>query len=289
MLERSAQSEVWQGIGLRILAIFLATTMAVLVRRLAQDVPTGQIVFWRSFMSLPPILFYMALRSELPSALKTARPMWHVFRGAVGVVAMFLSFYALKYLPIANQTALTMLAPIMSLPLAALILKERVGPVLIAACVLGFLGALAILYSAMENPSDGAIKGVMAALTFAFLMAGTRILVRTMTKTERPSTLAFYFALAGSVAFLPWSFATPVSGDFLWAFCGVGLLGALVHITATEAIARAEVSAIAPFEFTMVIFALGYDVLLFSIIPSGLDWLGIMAIAAAGTLVALRR
>lgn len=274
------------GIALRILTAALAAALSVQVRAVSGDVTTGEIVFWRSALALPVIAAYMALRGEFPAALRTTRLGLHVTRGAVGVCAMFLSFYSLSLLPVANQTALTLLAPILSLPVAALVLRERVSLAMVLGAGLGLAGTIAMLWHALETPAPGALRGVAAALGFATIMAGMRALVKTMTATERPSTIAFYFTISGSIAgaVLVWGAPLPDVAVLL-RLAAIGATGALVHITATESIARAPVSVLAPFDYLIIVFALGLDVALFAKLPGPLEWLGIAAITVGALIV----
>lgn len=274
------------GIALRILTAALAAVLSVQVRAISGDVTTGEIVFWRSALALPVIVAYMALRREFPDALRTARPGLHLTRGVIGVCAMFLSFYSLSLLPVANQTALTLLAPILSLPVAALVLRERVSPAMVLGAALGLAGTVAMLWHAFETPAPGALRGVAAALGFATIMAGMRALVKSMTATERPSTIAFYFTVSGSLvgAVLAWGAPLP-EGDVFLRLAAIGATGALVHIAATESLARAPVSVLAPFDYLIIVFALGLDVALFAKLPGALEWVGIAAISAGALIV----
>ena len=74
-----------------------------------------------------------------------------------------------------------------------------------------------------------------------------------------------------------------------WALLiGAGLLGGLAHIASTEAVARSPISALAVFDYTGLIWAMLFDLLLFSHVPTPLSWLGIIAIAAAALFGAWR-
>lgn len=274
------------GIALRILAAALAAALSMQVRAVSDQVTTGEIVFWRSALALPVIAGYMALQGEFPAALRTARPGLHATRGAVGVCAMVLSFYSLSLLPVANQTALTLLAPILSLPVAAFVLREKLSGAMVLGAGLGLAGTVAMLWHAFETPAPGALRGVLAALGFAATMAGMRVLVKTMTATERPSTIAFYFTVSGSVAgaALAWGAALPEPA-VLARLAAIGATGALVHIAATESLARAPVSVLAPFDYLIIVFALGFDVVLFAKLPGPLEWLGIAAITGGALIV----
>jgi drug/metabolite transporter (DMT)-like permease len=277
----------YSGVGLRLLAAFLITAMSALVHGLAQTVPVGQIIFFRSAVALIPIVAYMALRGQLPGALATSRSGLHVTRSLFGTLSMAFSFVSLAYLPVANAQALGYLAPVLTLPLAALMLRERMTPAIIGAVALGFGGVIAMLWHAFDVPGNGALIGVGAGLGYAVTMAFVRVHIKAMTATENPATIAFYFALTASVAglaTLPFGWATIDLQSLLW-LCGAGLLGGLAHIAATEAVARAPVGVLAPFDFTGLVWALGFDLVLFSVFPDTLGLLGAAAITGAALIV----
>lgn len=277
------------GIGLRLLAAFLITAMSALIREASDKATLGQIIFWRSAVAIIPICIYMALRAQFPAALRTSRPGAHVLRGVLGAAAMALSFISLAYLPVAYAEALGFLGPVLSLPVAAYFLRERITAWLVAAVALGFAGVIAILWEGLTMPGEGALIGIAAGLGFAALIAVYRVYVKTMTRTESAATISFYFALFTTfvgLATLPfgWNsldlYATSV-------LIGAGLLGGLAHIAATESMARAPVSVLAPFEFTGLVWAVIFDFVLFATLPGVPGWIGIIAITLAGLMVVI--
>ncbi|NRB21019.1 MAG: DMT family transporter [Rhodobacteraceae bacterium] len=189
-----------QGVGLRLLAAFLMTAMSAAVYAVAEEAALGQIIFWRSAVALIPICLYMAARSEFPQALRTQQPGLHVVRSLFGAFSMALSFLALVYLPVANVQAIGYLAPILVLPLAAIMLGEQLTKVVIGAVIVGFGGVIALLWEALSLPGEGAMIGVAAGLGFAVTMAFVRVHTKRMTQTEHSSTIAFYFAVVAALA-----------------------------------------------------------------------------------------
>ncbi len=275
------------GVGLRLLATFLMTAMSAAVRAAAETVPLGQIIFWRSILALVPICLYMMWRGEFPNALRTKHPGLHVTRSLLGVFAMGLFFTALAYLPLANAQALGYLAPILVLPLAGILLKEKLTFTVFAAVFLGFAGVIFLLWDAFTLPSEGALIGVVAGLIFAFTMAFVRVHTKTMTLTESSASIAFYFAVVGTfvgLASIAFGWISLSAATFGWLALA-GLLGGIGHIVANEATARAPVSTLAPFDFTGLIWALGFDLVLFAIVPGPLGLIGVFAITFAALMV----
>lgn len=282
-------TQATQGIALRLLSAFLITAMSAAVHQAAKTAPVGEIMFWRSAIALVPITGYMALRGAFPAALKTERPRLHVTRGTLGAASMAMSFLALAHLPVATVQALAFLAPVLVLPLASLLLKEPVGPVLSLAVATGFAGVIFLLWEALALPGQGAVIGVAAGLGYAGTMAFVRVHTKRMTVTEQPATIAFYFAVVSALvglATLPFGWSGMGGGGAPWLILA-GLLGGMAHIASNEAVLRAPVSLLAPFDFTALLWAMGFDLILFSQVPGPLGLVGIAAITAAAVAVAL--
>lgn len=281
----SSVSTLLPGLGLRLLAVFLVTAMSVVIHALGNRVALGQIIFWRSAVALLPILAYAFLRHQW---LGTRRPGLHLLRSLFGVASMAFSFVSFIYLPVSNAQALAYLAPVLTLPLAALTLGERITPWVAAAVALGFGGALAMLWEGFR--AEGALIGWAAGLAYAVTMAFVRVHIRAMVATESASAVAFYFALAGTaVGALTWPLGwAPLDGGTFALLALAGLLGGLGHIAATEALVRAPVSRVAVMDFTGLVWALGFDLALFGLFPGHWAILGLVAILAAGVIVSLR-
>jgi drug/metabolite transporter (DMT)-like permease len=77
------------------------------------------------------------------------------------------------------------------------------------------------------------------------------------------------------------------SAQMLGWLIGAGLTGGLAHVAATEAVARAPVGVLAPFDFTGLVWALMFDAVLFGVMPDGLGMLGVAAITGAAVMVTL--
>jgi drug/metabolite transporter (DMT)-like permease len=276
---------------LRLVSAGLFVVMSLFVRLATVEAPIGQIVFYRSAFALPPIVAYLMWRRQFPSALKTRQPVGHMKRNLYGGAAMVLSFISLAYLPLALATALGFLAPLLAVPAAMLFLRERPGAVAIGAALAGFVGVVLMLAPAFDGPrlDHDTIIGVAAGLAMAVATAAGRVQIKTLTATEAPGTIAFYFALLcalGGLASWPFGWITPTSLSFAY-LVGAGISGGLAHITMTEAMARAPVSTQAPFDYTAMLWALMLDALIFGLLPSPVSLAGAFVIAASALVVPL--
>lgn len=280
------------GVMLRLLATFLFAAMSLAVRLAAIEAPVGQIMFWRSAVALGPILIYLWWRGDLPHGLKTRRPLGHFKRSALGAAAMLFSFLSLAHLPLSLATALSFLAPLITIPAATAILREQPSSLVLGATVAGFLGVIVMLIPAFTRPevAFGTLIGVGAGVLCALTTAFTKIEIKKLTATEAPAAIAFYFVVVsafGGLLSLPLGWANS-SATGLMALIASGILGGLAHIAMTEAIARAPASTLAPFEYTAMIWALLFDLVVFAMVPDAFGIIGALAIVVAAAMVGFR-
>ena len=134
---------VVKGILLKIASALVFAVMSALVRWVSEGgVPLGQVVFFRSAFAILPVVLIYALRRELAAAVRTGRPMGHLTRGLIGIAGMFLSFAAVARLPLAEATAIGFAAPLITVALAAIFLKEKITTAKSIAVFLALSGAI---------------------------------------------------------------------------------------------------------------------------------------------------
>ena len=134
-----------KAILLKIASALIFAVMAVLVRYLGAAYPVGQVVFFRSAFAIVPVVVIYAWRRELEAAIRMGRPFGHAGRGLTAIGGMFCNFSALARLPIVDATAISFAAPLITVAMAALLLKERVRIYRWSAVVVGFIGVMVML------------------------------------------------------------------------------------------------------------------------------------------------
>lgn len=272
------------GIFLRIGATFFFTLMVILIKFLAEAVPVGQVVFFRSAVALVPLVLFLMWTKDFPSGLRSKRPMGHVMRCLMGCAAMFASFASLKYLPLAHASILGYLAPMLAVVLARFILCEQVSLIRWFAVVLSFLGMLVLVLPKATGATvdQSYMIGLVLALVMAVFTAGAKIQIRSLALTENAGVIAFYFALTCALAgLLTAGFGWVQPNPMQWLLLiGSGLTGGIAHIMMTLALQKSEVSKLAPFEYLSLIFAVIADYTLFNVVP-GLAFVGATALILA--------
>ncbi|HUI95589.1 MAG TPA: DMT family transporter [Xanthobacteraceae bacterium] len=282
------------AILIKLLSVLLFALMSVLVRWLGDRVPLGQVVFFRSAFAILPVALIYAWRGELLTAVRTERPLGHLGRGMISVAGMFLNFAALARLPLADANALSFAAPLITVALAALILKEQVRVYRWSAVAIGFIGVLVMLWPYLDighvTASASATVGAACALTAAFTNAGSVIQTRRLTASETTSSIVFYFSLIcmlfGAVT-LPFAWHTPSLGE-LAALVSVGIIGGLSHIFLTESYRYASASTVAPFDYVAMLWAFLFGYAFFGEVPTAYVFVGSAIVAASGLFVIWR-
>ena len=202
------------------------------------------------------------------------------------VVATACFFGALRFLPLAEGSAISFLAPMFAIVLSMPVLGERPTHARWAAAIAGFAGILILVRpgSAVFHPATGLL--VLAAITNALYQLLTRKL-----PNDTPYTTLFYTALVGTVGFsLALPFADTPSAvtlrDALF-FVLLGLLAGVGHWMLISAFLMAPASLIAPFTYLQMIWATLYGYLIFGQLPDGLSALGMAVIVASGVALVL--
>jgi drug/metabolite transporter (DMT)-like permease len=286
-----------KGIVLKLISAVFFAVMAALIRYLGARYPLGEVVFYRSAFALVPVMVVYAWRGELMATVRTERPLGQASRGALSIVGMFCNFGALARLPLIEANAISFTSPLISVALAALILKERVRIYRWSAVTIGFVGVLVVLaphFSGDEltvaMASAASVAGVIYAMAGSITNAGTMIQTRRLTESETTSSIVFYFslicALAGLVTW-PFGWITPSGTEFA-ALAAIGFLGGTGHILLTESYRYASASVVAPFDYTSMIWALLLGYAFFGETPTVMIVLGSAIIAGAGLFVIWR-
>ena len=265
------------GICLKLLSIIAFTMMNAFIRVESAEVPTGELVFFRSVVALAVLIFWLNSRGQFPHAILTARPFGHLLRGLIGSGGMFFGFAALSLLPLPDATAIAFAAPLIGVVLAAWLLKEHVHGYRWAAVACGFGGVIVMLHDKIglgAADSSAQVFGVSFALLGALCAAAAYTQTRRLTKTEKTGAIVFYFSLLTTFMGMA-SFVVPLivpdhgpAGHFIasqiWVWpgwsgavllCCIGILGGAAQIMMTESYRMADASVVAAFDYTSMVWA----------------------------------
>ena len=179
------------GISLRILSGSLFAVMAIFVKKVSNDVPVGQIVFFRSAFALIPLLVFLWMMGKFPKGLATRRPFDHLLRSALGAAAMFASFASIARLPLAEATLLGYLSPVFTAIAGVVMLSEPATVWRAGGVILGTIGVVSLVWPELGQAAtdDTRLIGFGFGLLMGLLTALALIMVRSLSRTESHSLL----------------------------------------------------------------------------------------------------
>ncbi|RVU18042.1 DMT family transporter [Methylobacterium oryzihabitans] len=280
------------GISLKVLSALAFTVMSAGVKSLADRYPTGEIVFFRSFFAILPLLVWLGWQGPILAAVRTRNLRGHLLRSIIGACGMFAGFAALSFLPLSDAVAIGYASPLLVVVLAAIVLRERVQGYRWAGVIVGFLGVLIMLAPHLQFGGAGfaSSTGALFSCLGAVCAAAATIQVRKLTGTERTGAIVLYFFLFTSLlglATLALGWRMPDLGDFS-LFVLVGILGGIGQILLTESYRYGDASLVAPFEYTTMLWSLLLGWFVFGQLPQPAVAVGGCIVAAAGVFVVWR-
>ena len=277
-----ASDAVLRGAALICLAVFAFVIMNGLVRYLGRaGYPVPEIVWARYAFHLVLIMAFFPWR--VPTLLASTRKGMQVLRSVLMLGATVCMFFAVRAMPLADAVAIGFITPLLVVGLSVAILKERVGIRRWSAVIAGFVGMLIIIRPGAGALQWAALLPVAMAVFYAFYLIVTRLI----RESADPLNALFYTALVGAVAaslVVPFHWRTPTPLDGL-LMAGTGLFGAIGHYAVIKAYEIVEVSAVAPFSYTELIWATLVGYLAFGDFPDTWTFAGASIIIGAGLYV----
>ncbi|MCC6982105.1 MAG: DMT family transporter [Bauldia sp.] len=279
------------GIALKVVSTAFFTGMATLIKLVSERFPVGEIAFARSFFGLIPVLVWAAWRGQFPGVFLTRNPRGHLLRVTVGTASMFLGFSALRFLPIADATAIGYAAPLFTVAFAALLLRETVRLYRWSAVVVGLIGVVIILSEYLSpTVAAGSLIGAGLQLSSAVFAAYAAIQISFLSRTEPAGTIVVYFSsFAALVALctLPFGWVVPTPLEALM-LVGMGIFGGIGQVLMTTSYRYADASVLAPFDYTSMLWAVLASLIVFSTVPTPVVLIGSAVIIGAGLFVIWR-
>ena len=212
--------------GLAIAMILLASlsfSLVAVMVRLSGDVPLYEKVFFRGVVMVAAMAAIAVRRRENPFAV-TPRVHLLLLRSAFGTAAMFLYFFAIEHLALADAAVLNNLSPFFVAIFAVVFLKERLMRYTVPVLLLAFAGAMFVVKPKFSLEVVPAIAGLLSAAG----SGAAYTLVRFLRGYEPPYRIVMYFSVVSVIVALP-----PMLGNFVmpegtqWIY----LLGAGVFAT----------------------------------------------------------
>ena len=258
-----------------------AVMMNVLIRIAAQGMHPFEVAFFRCLFGLVFILPW--IRTSAPFLLRSRNRGFFLLRAAVGLVSMATWFYGITVVPLATATAVNFTAPLFATIAAVLVLHEDVRFRRWSAVVVGFVGVLVIM-------RPGGARLDLNLFLLLLTAAMNNITVKFLARSEPPGRIvAFFMIYLTPLSLIPalfvWRWPDPST---FGALIGLGGLGTLAHFSVARALAAADASACAPFEFVRLPFAALIGFVWFGEVTDLGTWIGAAIIAGSSIYVAYR-
>ena len=268
-----------------VLAGVLFSTLDATAKYLIRE-HTLFLIVWARYAGQMLVTTPIAWKMGGPGFWRTKHLRVQLLRSLCLVIATACFFGGLRYLPLAEGSAIAFLAPMFAIALSKPVLGERPTRARVIAAIAGFAGILILVRpgSAVFHPATALI--VTAAIANALYQLLTRKL-----PGDSPHTTLFYSALVGTVML---SLALPIAeapAQVTWGnaavFVFLGLLAGLGHGLLIGAFLRAPASLVAPFTYLQMIWATLYGYFVFGQLPDGVSALGMAVIVASGVALVL--
>lgn len=277
-----------QGIVAISLAMGLFIANDALVKFVSETLPAAQLIFIRGLFATGLLLVAALLMGALRAGATPDAGAWRqltqrsvLARAALDALATMAYLTSLFHLPIGNASAINMAAPMFIALYAALALHERVSTGRWMAIGAGFLGVLLIVQPAAEGFNAWTLMCLFATLLHTMRDLITRnIAVTVPSILITLTTSAAVVLLAG-----PLTLATgwqPVNATQLALLAGASVLLSLAYYLVIVGMRSGELSLVAPFRYTALLYALLIGWIVWGDVPNTLAWWGIVLMVSAG-------
>jgi drug/metabolite transporter (DMT)-like permease len=279
------QERIPLGILYMVSASILFAGSSAVSKWLVATYPPGEILFGRNLVSL---MFCAAL--ILPqtglAVFRTNRLRSHAARSISQATSQTFLLIAFSMMPLASATAINFSAPLFATLASILLLKERVRPARWVALGVGFLGVLLVAQPGPNTIQTGSLFALGNAILFGTVTAG----VRGMTATESTETLTMYQMVMLTSFFtllLPFGVVTPSFADGVIMVLN-GVANAIGQYWWTRALHLAPTSAVAPFQYLSLVWALVLGFAVWGDLPTIHLLIGSAIVVASGLFLLWR-
>jgi len=259
-----------------LLAAVLFTILVSLIKLAGRTLHVSEILLFRQIfmmlMALPVVI------QDFSGTLQSNRLGLQGLRIAAAAGAMMLSFTAFIHLPLAETITISFARTFFITIFAIVILHEVVGLRRWGAMLAGFVGVVIVAQPGVSGSFN--IYGLMA-VGGAACAALVMITIRILSQTEKPITILSYQAIGVGLLMLPsalWFWRTPTLQEFA-LLAAIGVVSTLAQLCNIYAFRAAEASAIAPLDYTRLVWATGLGFLIFA------EWPGTHVFAGAAVII----
>jgi drug/metabolite transporter (DMT)-like permease len=259
-----------------------AFSLMDLIVKWSDDYPVGQVLFFRGFCGIIPILFLIP-KDRYFDFYKTTRPVLHFKRCLAGLIALVSIFVALRNLPLATVVSISFAAPIFITIFSIFLLNEKVGLYRWMAVLVGFLGIIFITEPGFSSLNVYYIYPIIFCLGLSYVA----IAIRKLSSTEPAWLISFFFSF--SIMLL--SFLSFYQGWILpslldlFLLSMVGILGGLANLWLSQSYKYSEVSLVSPLKYLGLVFAIIFGYFIWNEIPTSKKLLGALLVIVSSIII----
>ena len=279
-----------QAFAVALAAVCVLSIMDAVMKHLVLAIGIIAVTVWRAVANLGiSAALYLPRRSAWPAG---ATIRIHVARGVIVTIMAFLFFWGIGRVHLAQAIALTFIAPLIALLLAAAFLHERIGKASILGSLLAFGGVIVIVAGQVQAQlGPDALLGTLAIIGSALTYAVNIVLMRRQALAARPLEINFFQSLTVMAAWLlslPFiGMPAPPSGQWQW-IAVAAVLSTSGTLLFAWAYARGEAGYLAVTEYSGFLWASALGWIVFQERVTGFTLAG-AALIVGGCLLASRR
>jgi drug/metabolite transporter (DMT)-like permease len=238
------------------LSVLFFVLMSVCIKATGDHIPLFQVVFFRNFFALLPLIFFIYFLKLNFRSINNYK--LHIARAFIGITAMSLFFISIRYVPLVEMQTISYSSVFFISILSIFFLGEKIGYRRIIAIFIGFIGVLIILKPSTELFSNYSVLPLIASL---FLSMAVIVLKKILLTNNNILSVWVFTVLCTiiSLFFYNENWVWPNNLDMSFMIAS-GILGFIAQICLTKSFQLADASLLAPIDFSSVIwsFSLGY-------------------------------
>ena len=271
-----------QGIGFAVLATACFATLDTTTRHVSAGLSV-LVALWFRYALQALITTVVVWPGRGRRVLRTEHPRFQLARGLLLFACSILAFLSLKYMPVGEFTAISMLSPLIITLLAARMLKEKIRPLRWLLVLGGFIGTMVIIRPGSQHFDWTVILPLMLVGT----NSGFQLLTSKMAKTEDPITTHFYTGWIGTgmaTLLLPFVWEMPADWTVWLQLLLMGVLASIGHFLLILAYARTPAATLTPYMYAQIGFAVLGGWVVFNHLPDHWTFVGMGLVALCGAL-----
>jgi len=248
----------------------------------SDDYPVGQVLFFRGFCGIIPILFLIP-RDRYFDFYKTTRPLLHFKRCLAGLVSIVAIFIALRNLPLATVVSISFAAPIFTTIFSIFLLNERVGLYRWLAVFVGFLGIVIISEPGFSSLNIFYIFPIIFCLGLSYVA----IAIRKLSSTEPVWLISFFFSFSILILSLFSFYQNWIMPSFidLFLLSMIGILGGIANLWLSQSYKLSEVSLVTPLKYLALVFAIIFGYFIWDEIPTSKTLMGSVLVILSSFII----